>query len=85
MFPYPRQTEKEATIADAQSSLGKTEEERIAMFVDLLRTIDVLWTDLTPQELERRREIHRRLNAKPVPWWKNMRPQAWPIDDAAAD
>ena len=57
MLPYPRQTEKEATIADAQSSLGKTPQERVAMFSDLLHTIEVVSANLSAEERERRREI----------------------------
>lgn len=81
---YPRRTEKETTIADAQSSLGKTPQERMAMTCDLLRTIEILWANLSPAEQDRRRRIHRQLHALPDRWWQNVNPQAMIDHDAAA-
>jgi hypothetical protein len=84
MLPYPRQTENESTIADAQSSLGKTDEERAAQFVGLLETMESILAHLPPEERRRRREAARLLDPRPEPWWKNLRKSAWPKDDAAA-
>lgn len=83
MLPYPRQTEKETTIADAQSTLGKSDAERAAQFVDLLETMESILKHLPPEERQRRREAARILDPRPQPWWKNFRKSAWPNDDAA--
>ena len=53
------------------------------MTCDLLRTIDLIWANFSPQEVERRREIHRRIHALPDPWWKNVRPEALTDHDTA--
>lgn len=84
MFPYARLTERETTIADAQSSLGKTDEQRMALTCGLLRTIEMLWANLSPEEQQRRREFHRRLHAIPDDWWKNFNPDALKEYDSAA-
>lgn len=43
-----KRTERESIIADAQSSEGKSPEERMAMFADLLATADAIWSHLSP-------------------------------------
>jgi hypothetical protein len=85
MLPYPRQTEKETTIADAQSSLGKTPEERAAIFTDLQCTGEAIWAHLPLEERERRKRIARQLDPRPTPWWKHFRKELWPADHAAPE
>jgi hypothetical protein len=71
-------SERESVIEAARSSEGKSPKQRVAMFIDLLETVDVLWRDLSPEERRRRLDIARQLDPKPEPWWKNLRPEAQP-------
>jgi hypothetical protein len=71
-------TERESVIEAARAMEGKSPRERMAMFIDLLETVDVIWRNLTPEERRRRIEIARQLDPAPDPWWKNLRPEAQP-------
>jgi hypothetical protein len=71
-----QQSELETTIQDASSSEGKTFEERTAMFVDLMATIDAIQAHLTPEEHERRQRIADLIDPRPDPWWRNCRKEA---------
>jgi hypothetical protein len=71
-----RQSEFETTKQDAVSSEGKTPEERTAMFLDLMATVDVIQAHLTPEERERRRRIADKIDPRPNPWWQNFRKEA---------
>ena len=71
-------TPRETTISDAASSIGRTPEERMAMFADLLATVDAVWRHLSPEERRRRMRIADQLQRRPDPWWKNIRPNAIP-------
>jgi hypothetical protein len=71
-------SERESVIEAARSSQGKSPRQRMAMFVDLLETVDIIWRDLTPKERRRRVAIARQLDPAPEPWWKNLRPEAQP-------
>ena len=66
-------SERETTIADAASSEGKTPEERMAMFADLLATIDCIWASLSPDERRRRLLIAEQIDRRPEPWWRHVR------------
>jgi hypothetical protein len=61
VFPY-HQSDRETVIEDARSSEGKSPRQRMAMFIDLLETIDVIWGNLTPEERRRRMEMSRQLD-----------------------
>lgn len=78
LIPEFVHSERETTIADAGSSVGKTPEERMAMFADLLTTIDVIWANLSPGERRRRLQIAEEIDRRPEPWWRNLRPEAIP-------
>ena len=69
-------SEFETTKEDAFSSEGKTPEERIAMFLDLMATIEAIQAHLTPEERERRRWIADQIDPRPDPWWRNVRKEA---------
>jgi len=71
-------SERESVIEAARSMEGKSPRQRMAMFIDLLETVDAVWRNLTPEERRRRLEIARRLDPAPDPWWKNLRPEAQP-------
>jgi hypothetical protein len=70
------QSELEATKRDAQSSEGKTAEERVAMFIDLMNTVEVIQSNLSSEERERRKRIADQLEPRPDPWWRNFRKEA---------
>ena len=72
-------SERETTIADATSSQGKSPQERMEMFADLLRTVDAIWQHLPPEERRRRMWIADQIHRRPDPWWKNLRPEAQPV------
>ena len=70
------QSELEAIKRHAQSSEGKSPEERIAMFIDLMNTVEAIHSNLSPEERERRRQIADQLDPRPDPWWRNVRKEA---------
>jgi len=70
------QSEFEATKRDAFSSEGKTPDERIAMFLDLMKAIEAIQAHLTPEERARRQRIADQLDPRPDPWWRNFRKEA---------
>ncbi len=70
------QSELESIKNDALSSEGKTPEERMRMFADLLYTVSVIWRNLPLEERQRRMWIADQLDRRPEPWWKNFRPEA---------
>ena len=71
-----RQTDREAIARDAFSSEGKTPQERMAMFVDLMATVSAIVDSLPPEERRRRLWIADQLDPRPDPWWKNFRAEA---------
>jgi hypothetical protein len=78
MIPEFKRTERETVIADAASSEGRTPQERMAMFADLLATIDAIWASLSPEERLRRLRIAEEIDRRPEPWWRNLRRDAIP-------
>jgi len=75
MLPFAT-SEIESIKRDAASSEGKTPEQRMAMFVDLLRTVSAVWDNFSSEERRRRMRIADELNRRPDPWWKNFRDEA---------
>ena len=71
-----RQSDREAIERDALSSEGKSPEERMALFVDLMKTVEAILATLPPEERQRRRQIDEHLDPRPDPWWKNFRAEA---------
>ena len=70
------QSELETTKRDAESSEGKTAQERTEMFLDLMETIEAIQANLTPEERARRERIADQLDPRPDPWWRNFRKEA---------
>jgi hypothetical protein len=70
------QSERESIIRDAVSSEGKSPEQRVAMFVDLMKTVDAILDHLPPEERARRLRIADQLEPRPDPWWRNFRREA---------
>ncbi len=75
MIPWS-QTEMETIRKDAVSSEGRSAEERMAVFADLLSTVAAIWQHLSDDERRRRMRIADQLNRRPEPWWKNFRSEA---------
>lgn len=61
---------------DAASSEGKSPQERMAAFADLLATVSAVWQHLPEEERRRRMRIADQLHRRPEPWWKNFRAEA---------
>jgi hypothetical protein len=71
-----RQSDREAVERDALSSEGKSPEERMAIFVDLMKAVSTIIETLPPEERLRRRRIAEELDPRPDPWWKHFRAEA---------
>jgi hypothetical protein len=76
MMPPYQLSEKEAIARDALSSEGKTPQERLQMFDDLMEATEVLLASIPPEERLRRLFIADKLDPRPDPWWRNVRPEA---------
>jgi hypothetical protein len=70
------QSEFEAIKRDAFSSEGKTPEERTAMFLDLMETVEAIQSQFSVGERARRMRIADQLDPRPDPWWRNIRKEA---------
>jgi hypothetical protein len=70
------QSEFEAIKRDAFSSEGKTPEERTAMFLDLMETVEAIQSQFSVGERARRTRIADQLDPRPDPWWRNIRKEA---------
>jgi hypothetical protein len=64
-------------IAEAETSLGKTHEERAEMFRSIQDLVSAVWAGLSEEEMRRRLEIADLLDPRPDPWWKDVRPEGW--------
>ena len=60
-------------IAEAETSVGRTFEERNAMFCSIQRLVGSIWSRLSQEEQRRRMEISEDLDPRPDPWWRNIR------------
>jgi hypothetical protein len=69
-------SEFESIKNDALTSEGKSPEERTAMFVSIMSAVRAMQSHLTDQERARRMRIADQLNARPDPWWQNVRAEA---------
>lgn len=67
-------------LLDAESSVDRSPEERVAMFRGILLLIDEAWNALHLEEDERRRRLDttHALEPRPEPWWRDVRPEALP-------
>jgi hypothetical protein len=70
--------ERAEIMEDARRFRDKTPEERMAIFKDILDMISSVWASLSEEERRRRLRIGERLDPRPDPWWKNLRPEARP-------
>ena len=62
-------------IAGAETSLGRTPEERNAMFLSIQRLLGAIWSNLSEEEMKRRLEIGEKLDPRPEPWWRDIKPE----------
>jgi len=71
-------SDRDAIIEDAQTSLGRTIEERWAMFCSIQRLVAATWECLSEAEVRRKMQSDDQLDPRPDPWWKNIRPKGLP-------
>jgi hypothetical protein len=69
-------SESASTIRDAAGSESRTPIERLAVFADLLATLDVITSTLPIEERARRARIASQIDPLPNPWWANFRREA---------
>ncbi|MGQ9592295.1 MAG: hypothetical protein ACUVYA_18605 [Planctomycetota bacterium] len=70
--------ELDEVVEDARTSVGRTPEERWAMFASIQRMVAAAWRDLSEEEMLRRMDIGDALDPRPDPWWKNVRREGLP-------
>ena len=76
-FGFPND-ERSSIIADAEGSVGRTPEERIAIFKNIIEMVAATWATLSDEEQLKRLQIGEKLDSRPDPWWKHMRPEGLP-------
>ena len=69
---------KDEVLEDAWACFDRTPEERWAMFSSIQRMVAATWEGLSREEMRRRLEIGEKLDPRPDPWWKNIRPEGLP-------
>ncbi len=72
--------EFQQTVADASSSLARSPEERIALFLEFQRLIEAAWDAVGLTEQERRARLRRTsaLEPRPEPWWRDVKREGLP-------
>jgi hypothetical protein len=65
--------DRDEVIAEAETSVGRTPEERNAMFASIQRLVGSIWEQLSREEMRRRLRIAEELDPRPEPWWRNIR------------
>ena len=65
--------DEDEVIGDAETSVGRTPEERNAMFASIQRLVGSIWDQLSREEMRRRLQIAEELDPRPDPWWRNIR------------
>jgi hypothetical protein len=70
------QTELASIKRDAYSSEGKTAQERVAIFLDLMETVKAIQSNFPEKERLRRQRIAEQLDRLPQFWWHNFRKEA---------
>jgi hypothetical protein len=66
----------ESIKKDAQSSEGKSPDERTAMFLSIMDAVEAMQSHLSHEERARRMKIAEQLQPRPEPWWRNIRKEA---------
>ena len=69
-------SERETTARDAAGSAQRSPVERLAVFVDLLATVDAITASLSAEERARRARVAFEVDPLPEPWWANFRREA---------
>jgi hypothetical protein len=69
---------RDEIIEDARASRNLTPEQRWAIFCSIQRMVAATWEGLSREEMRRRLEVGEKLDPRPDPWWKNIRPEALP-------
>jgi hypothetical protein len=76
MLEHLTQSEFETTKRDAYSTEGRTPQQRIAVFINLLETVEAIRSGLPLDERQRRKRIAEQLQPLPKPWWRRFRQEA---------
>ena len=71
-------SERDQIAEDAAPSIGLTPRERWEQFVSIQRMVGAAWAGLSEEEMRRRLEIGEKLDPRPEPWWRNVRPEGLP-------
>lgn len=67
--------ERSLIIADAESSVGRSPEERMAIFKSIIEMVTATWATLSEEEQLRRLRLGEKLDSSPEPWWRHVRPE----------
>ena len=67
--------DRDEIAAEAESSLGRTPEERYEMFRSIQRLLDAIWSGLSDEDMRRRLRIGEEMDPRPEPWWKDVKPE----------
>lgn len=65
-------------VADAETSLGRSLDERAEMFRSVQELVGAIWASFSEEEMLRRLRIGEELDPSPQPGWSRMRPEALP-------
>jgi hypothetical protein len=77
-FPDVGRDDYDEVVAEAETSVGRSPEERYEMFRSIQRLVAATWAGLSLEEMRRRLEIAEALDPAPDPWWRNVKPEALP-------
>jgi len=69
---------RDEVLEDARSCMNLSPEERWAIFCSIQRMVAATWEGVSREEMRRRLEVGEKLDPRPDPWWKNIRPEALP-------
>ena len=65
-------------IADAETSMDRSPEERYAMFCGIQRLLGEIWENFDREEMLRRLRIGEALDPAPDPWWRDIQSAGLP-------
>jgi hypothetical protein len=68
-------SEFDEIISDAETSVGRSMEERARIFSSVQALIAAVWSRLSEDEIRRRLDIADLLDPRPDPWWRNIKPE----------
>lgn len=63
---------------DAETSLGRSPEDRYAMFCGLQSLIGEIWKHFSEEEMKRRLLSAEQIDPSPKPWWRHIKSESLP-------